>query len=74
VSKNAQARNKNRTFRLQDRAFSLSSYTSEAKREEEEQHEKYAAVQAYGGRGKGGGGVYGGVKGTTGIVLGKRGY
>jgi hypothetical protein len=30
TSKNAQAKNKNRIFRLQDRAFSLSSYTSPA--------------------------------------------
>jgi hypothetical protein len=33
TSKSASARNKNRVFRVEDRAFSLSSYTSPATRE-----------------------------------------
>jgi Histone acetyltransferase subunit NuA4 len=74
VSKNAQARNKNRTFRLEDRAFSLSSYTSQAERDQQAQRDQYAAEQAYGGRGKGGGGAYGGVKGVAGVIPSKRGY
>lgn len=74
VSKNAQARNKNRTFRLEDRAFSLSSFTSEAEREQDRQRNMYAAEQAYGGRGKGNAPVYGGVKGVSGVVPSKRGY
>lgn len=75
MSKNAQARNKNRTFRLEDRAFSLSSFTSEAEREQQRQQNQFAAEQAYGGRGKGGGGgVYGGVKGVAGVIPSKRGY
>ena len=54
TSKSAAARNKNRVFRLQDRGFSLSSYTSPATRELQDERSQFAAEAAYGG-GRGGG-------------------
>jgi hypothetical protein len=54
TSKSAAARNKNRVFRLQDRGFSLSSYTSPATRELQDERSQFAAEAAYGGGRAGG--------------------